>query len=520
MKTAKQFFSERLKTLSLSGKELVFRKLTQQLLFALYSISHEVDVQVAFETMNNRGKPLSHLELLKNRLIYLSSKFETDVHEKTALRKTINDAWRDIYDYLGRNSNRRLDDDRFLVNHYISYFPDALPKRRSSSHNRWQVTAKVEYSQYLLEKKFLLRNIAVAGQAPGSETISSKDVDEYARSLQHSVIAWHGIENPLQSVFGANDKELLEKINKFSAWSISPLLLVAFQSTDFESSRTSFLRAVERYLFAGAMFSFYHYLGGDDEELLFPPLAHELYTKRISLDAIVKEINARTNRVFELPNAHHTAIVEAFRSRGFYEWGVLRYFLYEYELHLKEKAKTYRDKVDWKTLIADGEQSSDYITVEHILPQRIAKDSDWHVHFKKYSEKQRQILKHSLGNLVPLSRRKNSSLSNLPFAKKVDAGGNIGFRYGGYAENELTRHGSWTAIQILIRGIVLLNFLEQRWQIKIGTLQDKIHMLGLDFVPEKEAFFDASIQCAVKEWTESEDRPSLSKKRSPRAKRS
>jgi hypothetical protein len=38
------------------------------------TISEDVDVCVAFETMNNRGKPLSYLELLKNRLIAIAQK--------------------------------------------------------------------------------------------------------------------------------------------------------------------------------------------------------------------------------------------------------------------------------------------------------------------------------------------------------------------------------------------------------------------------------------------------------------
>ena len=41
--------------------------------FNIHEIDDDYDVFVAFETMNNRGKELSTLELLKNRLIYLST---------------------------------------------------------------------------------------------------------------------------------------------------------------------------------------------------------------------------------------------------------------------------------------------------------------------------------------------------------------------------------------------------------------------------------------------------------------
>lgn len=43
-------------------------------MFNVYQINDSFDIFVAFEIINNRGKPLSSLELLKNRLIYLSAK--------------------------------------------------------------------------------------------------------------------------------------------------------------------------------------------------------------------------------------------------------------------------------------------------------------------------------------------------------------------------------------------------------------------------------------------------------------
>jgi uncharacterized protein with ParB-like and HNH nuclease domain len=43
-----------------------------RLVFNIYFITDDFDVRVTFETMNNRGKSLTSLELLKNRLcIYL-----------------------------------------------------------------------------------------------------------------------------------------------------------------------------------------------------------------------------------------------------------------------------------------------------------------------------------------------------------------------------------------------------------------------------------------------------------------
>lgn len=57
----------------------------------------------------------------------------------------------------------------------------------------------------------------------------------------------------------------------------------------------------------------------------------------------------------------------------------------------------------------------DEISVEHILPQTPDKASQW---IKDFTEDQREAWLHRLGNLMLLSRRKNTSLGNLDFADK------------------------------------------------------------------------------------------------------
>ena len=57
----------------------------------------------------------------------------------------------------------------------------------------------------------------------------------------------------------------------------------------------------------------------------------------------------------------------------------------------------------------------DEISVEHILPQTPGKTSQW---LKDFTEEQREAWLHRLGNLMLLSRRKNTSLGNLDFADK------------------------------------------------------------------------------------------------------
>lgn len=57
----------------------------------------------------------------------------------------------------------------------------------------------------------------------------------------------------------------------------------------------------------------------------------------------------------------------------------------------------------------------DEISVEHILPQTPSKTSQWSIDF---TEEQQDSWLHRLGNLMLLSRRKNTSLGNLDYAEK------------------------------------------------------------------------------------------------------
>ena len=168
---------------------------------------------------------------------------------------------------------------------------------------------------------------------------------------------------------------------------------------------------------------------------------------------------------------------------GYYRWSFVRYFLYEYNLHLQERSKTSRPKIDW---IEFSENQSDYHTVEHIYPQN-ARAKYWTQRFAGLTAKQRDALRNSLGNLLPLSKPKNSSLSNKPFPDKIIGIKDeiVGYRFGSYAENEVAGEEEWTPLRILDRGIRMLDFMEKRWGIDIGNERSKIELLGLSFVRKR-----------------------------------
>jgi uncharacterized protein with ParB-like and HNH nuclease domain len=240
LENSKRFFLDKLKDINTSDIENIYKKVTQSLLFNIYTISDEIDVYVAFETMNNRGKPLSHLELLKNRLIYLSTKFNEEESEKHQLRHTINEAWISMYHYLGKNKDKPLDDDIFLLNHFILYYGNRLIKKRGIKGSLRHMSRHYRdfYEDYLLEEIFTARNIfKTKNSIDKSESIAVKDVYNYVKILKDSVGIWFQILNPVDSQFDDEIKVWLEKLNRLEILQYVPLIMVFFQTTSNTTSK-------------------------------------------------------------------------------------------------------------------------------------------------------------------------------------------------------------------------------------------------------------------------------------------
>lgn len=299
---AKQFFMDRLKTLEHFDIETLYKKTTQQLLFNIFTITEDVDVCVAFETMNNRGKPLSYLELLKNRLIYLSLKFDAPDYERKKLRITINNCWKAIYHNLGRNKEKPLDDDRFLQTHYVIYFgKNNIDETTTDEAMRYRRLYRSDYASDLLENRFVPRN--VTSDAPESKRITLSDVYQYVSSLQEAVKTWYKMWNPFDSDFTPEVKAWLDKINRLNTPFFQPLVLVFLQSEQSETNRLAFLRAIERQSFIISLldrrYGFQAFFDHNPDGL---QLAIDLSAGKLSAEKVTKHITDKTTGWLKKPD--------------------------------------------------------------------------------------------------------------------------------------------------------------------------------------------------------------------------
>ncbi|MFZ2987533.1 DUF4357 domain-containing protein [Ideonella sp.] len=125
-------------------------------------------------------------------------------------------------------------------------------------------------------------------------------------------------------------------------------------------------------------------------------------------------------------------------------------------------------------LLSDGSAiyQHDVVSVEHVMPQQPAPNSQWASWVPDQAMHQAWV--HRLGNLALLSRKKNSSASNRDFSWKKSAY----FTKGGTSTFTLTtqvlQHEDWTADVMQQRQEALLTKLETHWR-----LQDRMSNAAL-----------------------------------------
>ena len=471
---AKQFFKDKLETLQLDEIAEIYKKLTQKFKFNLYEIDAEIDVFVTFETMNNRGKPLSNLELLKNRLIYLSTLFP-EHSGRSELRNNINATWKTIYEYLGRNPDKLLSDEEFLRNHWVMYF-------------KFSRQTGDDYRDYLLDEKFTVQN--VTHPKNDNDQLSVGEINDYVMSLQQAVRPWFYMHNPSYPLKDYNDdsnKKLVDRLVRLGYKSFKPLILAAFcRGNNFDETNT-LLKAIERYIFTIFTLSRRRGHTGDSN---FLSKSKDYLNHKITTEGIVHDLNNWVERHFSA-NKFLEYIAENYEleKAGFYRWDGVRYFLLEYEQALKAKGKQSTSKLDWKEFTS---RMKDHVTLEHIYPQTDT-DPYWMNKFGYLDSQQKTLLVHSLGNLLPLSRSKNSSLQNDAFELKKNNGRGVGYYNGSISENEVNIQDDWAPKEIYERGITLLEFMENRWNIILGDDAFKSKLLHVDQIPLAPAVEDVEV---------------------------
>ena len=498
LSNGKRYFKERLRALheeeGIAGLQGMYRTLTKRFLFNEYIIKDEFDVFVAFETMNNRGKTLSDLELLKNRLIYLTTLYtddELDSAVRNDLRNLINGAWKEVYFQLGRNKSRPLNDDDFLRAHWMMYFKYSRQTGR-------------DYIKFLLEEQFTPQSVhhKIVQEVELEETeeqtsdadleeddengldevdsrvemmvaeLRPKEIRDYVISLKESSVHWFRTFYPeMSDNVTLEEIEWIQRLNRLGMAYFRPLLMAILKKCDNPNQRIGIFKEIERFVFVVFRLT---QTRSNYRSSEFSNAVRAI--DRGDMDLAELKERLRNRMSFTFTDEGHFAndyfymlLQKKFEDgQGYYDWFGLRYFLYEYELELRSDSR--QKKVDWADLL---KTPKDKISIEHIYPQ--SETVAWEPAFENIDEQKREVYRNSLGNLLLLSSAINSSLQNDAFADKKEPKHNRegrklrnGYADGSHSEIEVSQCEVWGPDEIRERGIRLLKFMERRWDIRFG----------------------------------------------------
>jgi len=451
---AKRFFIDKIQGMNHQSRDSLFTKVTQSLMFDFKPLEKELDIFIVFETMNNRGKPLSNLEKLKNRLIYLCTLLNIEESKKRELREQINDRWKTVYRYLGLTTDRRMDDDTFLQTHWIMY-------------NRYDRREPEFYAKDLFDRLFTPHR-AVEGKVEIS-TIQNY-IDSIAKAVQCCFVMYNPYHSEC-SELGWHETVLdwLKKINRIGFKSFSPLVLASMMKVNEHEKLILLLKAVEAYIFLLYNVSFRRSNTGSYH---FSASASDLYNEKLHIDALIADLNMWTYGNEELKGYFaienfYAFLTDGFKDHeknGYSEWKQLRYFLYEYEL-FSGGDMLYGSK--WSELNA----------VDFVFPKN-AIESCWRLNNNSWLNKDGlHKVTCSLGNFILVPKNKVLK-EEVCFHDKRFLLKNVAANVDQVIEN-LT----WDWDQIELRGKKLLRFMEERWNVKVGSDDFQRKLLFLDQIP-------------------------------------
>ena len=506
----KCYFKERLrawhKEEGISRLRDLYRTLTKRFLVNEYVIKDEFDVCVAFETMNNRGKALSDLELLKNRLIYLTTLYtdaELNPAERKVLRNSVNDAWKEVYSQLGRNKSKPLNDDNFLRAHWMMYFKfsrqtgrDYIKFLLQEQFTPQRVHCKIVQSVELEEAEEQTSDADMeADDESGLDEVKGSqpmmvaklrpiEIGDYVRSLQMSSVHWFRTYFPEMSNYVTpREVEWIQRLNRLRMRYFRPLLMAILKNCDDAGQRISVFKEIERFVFVVFHLTQTrsHYRSSE-----FSNAVRAVDRGDMDLAELKNRLRNRMRFTFTSEGnfAHgdfYLLLQKKFdNDKGYYSWNGLRYFLYEYE---SELSKGLIPRVGWADWLNTPRNTT---SIEHIYPQSDRAKAWWPT-FNNVREEERKAYRNSLGNLLLLSSAINSSLQDDAFVDKkrprLDGDGRKlrnGYANGSHSEIEVSQYEDWGPDEVRERGIRLIRFMEKRWDIRFANdqVREKLLFIG------------------------------------------
>jgi hypothetical protein len=462
---AATFFDERLATLvdGADAEECVRRlkelqrRVTAGLRVLVYEVSSAAEVGIIFETLNERGRPLTELEKTKNYLLYLARQIPDSRSEDLASR--INKRWSGIFSALA-GAGGDLDDQLLRVHWLATEDPDL---------RSWQGVTSIkkafDRSRYVSAAARILPATSTSGHDDDPYTELDAEVTAYVDTLHAAAYLMAEMFEPTATfVAFASGRERARAASAALARTNivaphRPLLCAArLAYPDDGDFYADLVEVLEKY--SARVFVILQRRANAGQPKL-TSLAYDLFHKRCSRQDVLDAVAVLQWRY--APDAQVRAALES-ESENWYVRRGHKYFLYEYELSQMGAGEQIPD---FGYFLKKGNEQR---TTEHILPQ--TPDADAECWWGKFTEEEHVGLRHALGNLV--LTLDNSSYSNNCFDKKrgapLSTGSTATSCYAQsslHQERELALFEEWTPDTIRTRQQTLADWAMGRWAVAV-----------------------------------------------------
>lgn len=387
---------------SYSAVEAYLQKLNNATLVQIDVLSH-ADAFILFETLNNRGVPLSAIDLIKNKLLGKLEKTNIDTIDENFTR------WNKILVNLTDNYKVQ---ERFLRQFYNAFRLDG--------------TVKVDK-----KPKALRSNLITI-----YEELINRDVSDIFSKLEKAAIVYAKniqYENTDYSTELIRSLRNLENVNGADAYML--LLFMDSKFTISESEKIDFINLLCRYFIRRNVTDT---PPTRDLTNYFMDIIAELnfineYSYDAVKEALIKYGKPATNELFK----------EKLNGNLYEEnVGATRYILSSIELVQNNSREGYKN-------FYERSKNKFIWTIEHVLPQGKNMKSHWVEMIangdRETANQIRENFVHKLGNLTLTGY--NSQLSDMPLnakqTKKDKNGNSIGFNNGLVLNEELKDTPTW-----------------------------------------------------------------------------
>lgn len=432
IKEAKLYFRKQFESLDLDHSAykrflLEFKEKINDLEIILYDVDNDSDAVLIFETVNDRGKPLTNLEKTKSflmHMVYLSTPKNVEIY-----LDCINQRFTNIFKWFEeiKNSTRgkNLREDDIQRYHFILFQKD-LKKRVEASYNYMDVFK--DFVKNLNRENSLktLQYVLDYTEDLEKSFFKAKEIITYSKDSQ--------LGSLLHRIF------ILDRVANFF-----PLIISLWPKNKNSKNFYAILKLIE-------IASFRLYAIGKRRTntgiAFLYNLAFLIHFNQIENSKIQIELVKNLINLYEEDKSFERDL----KIENFYNKISNRdkkYLLYFYEEHLEKESG------EDLGLTIDTIMKPKY-EIEHIWPNNPKR-----LHLSKKKEAEHENYKHKLGNLTIATKSWNSRWQDSPFETKRNYYEDSGFRI----QRTLKNFEHWGIKQIETREKDIINFALNKWKI-------------------------------------------------------